>query len=82
MELAGRPLINRSEAFTPATGSLNVTVMEVSALTAPGAGVRVARVGGIRSGAVVLKEQSKSRSLLVRLVLKTWTVMTLVPTTR
>ena len=71
MLAAGEPLISKSDAFTPVTGSLKVTAMVVSALTRPAAGLTLATVGGMGSGAVVLSEQSKPRSLLAVPALKT-----------
>ena len=71
MPEAGEPLISKSEAFTPETGSLKVTVMEVSEFSWPALGLTVLIDGGIRSGAVVLSEQSKPRSLLAVPALKT-----------
>ena len=46
-DVADLPLISRSAASTPSTGSLNWTAICVSELTVPGAGVRMAIVGAI-----------------------------------
>ena len=58
------------------------TVTTFPSFRAPACGVSVAIVGGTKSGVVVLREQSKPRSLLPKAALKTWTAMTFVPVTR
>src|SRR5687767_3238532 len=60
--VAGTPLISRSDAVTPSTGSLKVTAICVKLFRVPGAGVRFASVGAvegvtnIRTTAEVLKK--------------------------
>src|SRR5204863_5126652 len=75
--------ISRSSAFTPTTGSENVTVTCASAVTVlSGGGLTFTMTGAIVSFTTVSSRRSKPRSLLVGEVLKTCTAMTFVPTAR
>src|SRR5438128_2230851 len=75
----GLPLISKSAKPTPLTGSLKLTVIWVSAPTAPGGGTTLAIVGGLLSGAAPASSRSMTKSLLVRETLNACTAMTLVP---
>src|SRR5678816_1998688 len=65
----------------PVIGSLKVTVIEFRTATVPGGGLTEAMVGGIGSGAIVLNEKFRPRSLLAMPAFKPCTAMILVPVT-
>src|SRR5882672_2412556 len=77
------PLINKSDASTPATLSLKSTSIVVRLRTvAPAAGIRVAIVGGVLSG-VEASDRSMTKSLLLPSdELNACTAMTFVPGTK
>src|SRR3954470_9735694 len=62
------PLIRRSEAFTPETGSLNVTVICPKPKIVPGAGLTLLIVGGTVSLTIDSSEHSNPTSLLFKLL--------------
>ena len=82
-DLAPRPLTSRCAATTPVTGSLKVTVNAVNVSTVePGTGSMRSTVGATESFWMASSEASKPKSLLPRLLWKTWTARTLVPVCR
>src|SRR5688500_6376032 len=50
--VAGRPLISKSDASTPVTGSLKLTVICVKLVTLPGAGLTLEITGGVETPTV------------------------------
>jgi hypothetical protein len=79
---AGCVLSNKSSAFTPRTGSENVTVIWVKLVTLPGGGVTETTTGGSVSAISDSNCKSKPKSLLLRAVLSTWTAIKLSPERR
>src|SRR5881394_3192785 len=61
--VAGRPLINKSAASTPLTGSLKRVVIWYRRDTSPGGGVTLARTGALETSTVTFTTAEVARAL-------------------
>ena len=80
--MAGASFTNRSEAATPVTGSLNITVIASRAVTVPGGGSTLKIVGGTESNSALDSCRLITKSLLVIGRLNACTAKMLVPSRR